>query len=115
MNRMVLGTVLMSVCLSQTGFAQTTLRVKPEKMNCEDFLALADNYKPALLYWAAGVSKVDVKPTDELIVDAANPVGLVVDECRKSPKTSFMNKVRQLTKSGRLNVLAHGNRGRVPG
>jgi acid stress chaperone HdeA len=59
-------------------------------MNCEDFLALADNYKPAPLYWAAGVDKVDVKATDELIVDAANPVGLVVDECKKNPKTSFM-------------------------
>ncbi|CAE6692911.1 Acid stress chaperone HdeA [Paraburkholderia domus] len=111
MNRIFLGAVLMSIGLSQTGFAQTKSRVQPEKMNCEDFLALADNYKPALLYWAAGVSKVDVKATDELIVDAANPVGLVVDECKKSPQTSFMNKVRQLTKSGRLNVVAHGDHG----
>jgi len=80
-------------------------------MNCEDFLALADNYKPALLYWVAGVSKVGVKATDELIVDAANPVGLVVDECKKSPKTSFMNKVRQLTRSGRFSVVARGDHG----
>lgn len=111
MNRILLAAVLMSIGLSQTGFAQTKSRVQPEKMKCEDFLALADNYKPALLYWAAGVNKVDVKVTDELIVDAANPVGLVVDECRKSPQTSFMSKVRQLTKSGRLNVVSHGDHG----
>ncbi|SDH39721.1 HdeA/HdeB family chaperone [Paraburkholderia phenazinium] len=110
MNRIVLGSVVLSIIgLSQAGLAQTTSRVQPEKVNCEDFLALADNYKPALLYWAAGVSKVDVKATDELVVDAANPVGLVVDECKKSPKTSSMNKVRQLTRSGRLNVVAHGD------
>jgi acid stress chaperone HdeA len=111
MNRIALGTVLISIGLSQATFAQTSSRVQPEKMNCEDFLALADNYKPAPLYWAAGVDKVDVKATDELIVDAANPVGLVVDECKKNPKTSFINKVRQLTKSGRLSVVAHGNHG----
>lgn len=108
MNKVVIGAVLIGLGLSQVGFAQTAATVRPAKMNCEDFLALADNYKPALLYWAAGVNRVDVKAADELVIDAANPVGLVVDECRKSPKASFMNKVRQLTKSGRLKVVTHG-------
>lgn len=109
MKSIVLGIVLTSIGLAQAGFAQTTSTVQPGKMNCEDFLALADNYKPALLYWVAGVNRVDVKATDELVVDATNPVGLVVDECKKSPKASLMTKVRQLTRSGRLNVVAHGD------
>jgi len=108
MNRIVLTAVSMSIGLSQAGLAQTTSRVQPEKMNCEDFLALADNYKLALLYWPAGMNRVDLKATDELVVDAANPVSLVVDECKKNPTTSFMDKIRQLTRSGRINAVAHG-------
>lgn len=108
MKKVMIGAALIGLGLSQAGFAQAVATVRPAKMNCEDFLALADNYKPALLYWAAGVNRVDVKATDELVIDAANPVGLVVDECRKSPKASFMNKVRQLTRSGQLKVMAHG-------
>lgn len=111
MRKLMIGAVLIGLCLSQAGFAQTAAKVRPAKMNCEDFLALADNYKPALLFWAAGVNRVDVKTDDELVVDAANPVGLVVDECKKSPKTSFMSKVRQLTRSGRLNVVDHAAHG----
>lgn len=111
MKKIMIGAVLMGLCVSQAGFAQTPMKVRPARMNCEDFLALADNYKPALLYWAAGVDRIDVKATDELVVDAVNPVGLVVDECRKSPKTSFMSKVRQLTKSERLKVVDHGDHG----
>jgi acid stress chaperone HdeA len=52
---------------------------------------------------------MNVKTNDVLVVDAADPAGLVVDECRKDPRTSFMDKVRQLTRSGRLNVLEHGD------
>lgn len=111
MKKIMIGAVLISLGLSQAGFAQAVTTVRPATMNCEDFLALADNYKPALLYWVAGVDRVDVKPADELVVDAANPVGLVVDECEKSPKTSFMSKVRHLTRSGRLNVVGHGDHG----
>lgn len=108
MNRIVLGTVLASISLCQVGLAQTASRVQPEKMTCQDFLALTDNYKPALLYWVAGANQGEMKATDELVVDAANPVGLVVDECRKSPKASFVGKVRQLSRSRRLSVVDHG-------
>ena len=111
MKKIAIGAVLMSLGLSQLAFAQAAATVRPSTMTCEDFLALADNYKPALLYWAAGVDRIDVKPLDELVVDAANPVGLVVDECKKSRGTSFMGKVRQLTRSGQLNVVRHGDHG----
>jgi acid stress chaperone HdeA len=109
MNRIMIGTFVVGLGLSQIGFAQPAPKVQPAKMKCEDFLSLADNYKPALLYWAAGVDRMNVKTNDVLVVDAADPAGLVVDECRKDPRTSFMDKVRQLTRSGRLNVLEHGD------
>lgn len=107
MKRIVIGTFVLGLGLLQLGFAQPALKVQPEKMKCEDFLSLADNYKPALLYWTAGVDRTSEKSNDELVVDAAEPVGLLVDECRKEPGTSFMGKVRQLARSGRLHVVDH--------
>ncbi|MGQ7932453.1 HdeA/HdeB family chaperone [Paraburkholderia sp. D1E] len=109
MKTIMIGVFVVGLGLSQIGFAQPALKVQPAKMKCEDFLSLADNYKPALLYWTAGVDRMNVKTNDILVVDAADPVGLVVDECRKDPGTSFMGKVQQLTRSGRLNVLEHGD------
>ncbi len=109
MKRIMIGAFVVGVGLSQIGFAQPVLKVQPAKMKCEDFLSLADNYKPALLYWTAGADRMNVKTNDVLVVDAVDPVGLVVDECRKDPGTSFMGKVRQLTTSGLLNVLEHGD------
>jgi acid stress chaperone HdeA len=50
MKRIVIGTFVLGLGLLQLGFAQPALKVQPEKMKCEDFLSLADNYKPALLY-----------------------------------------------------------------
>ncbi|SIO72737.1 acid stress chaperone HdeA [Burkholderia sp. GAS332] len=107
MKRIMIGAFVVGLSLSQIGLARAALEVQPAKMKCEDFLSLADNYKPALLYWTAGVDRMNVKANDVLVVDAADPVGLVVDECRKDPSTSFMGKVRQLTRSGRLHVVDH--------
>lgn len=109
MKKIMIGTFVVGLNLSQMGFAEPAMKVQPARMKCEDFLSLADNYKPALLYWTAGVDRTNVKTSDELVVDAADPVGLVVDECRKDPTTSFMGKVRQLTRSGRLNVVGHSD------
>jgi acid stress chaperone HdeA len=109
MKRIMIGALVVGLGLSQIVLAEPALKVQPAKMKCEDFLSLADNYKPALLYWTAGVDRMNVKTDDVLVVDAADPVGLVVEECRKNPGISFMGKVRQLTRSGRLNVLEHGD------
>jgi acid stress chaperone HdeA len=105
MKKAIVAAFIVGVAASQTGAAQAALKVQPARMQCEDFLALADNDKPALLYWTAGADRTTVKTDDELVVDAAVPVGVVVDECRKDPKTSFVSKVHQLTRSGRLDVI----------
>ena len=107
MKKVLTGAFVVGLGLSQIASAQAPMKVRPAKMKCEDFMALADNYKPALVYWTAGVNQPGVKGADELVVDAANPVGLVVDECKKTPKTSFMGKIKQLTKSGQFNVVDH--------
>jgi len=105
MRKVLLGVVMAGLGLSQIAFAQSPMKVQPGKMKCEDFVALDDNYKPALVYWAAGVDRLGVKESDELVVDNEHPVALVVDECKKTPKMSFMGKVKQLARSGRFNVV----------
>lgn len=105
MKKAIVAAFIVGVAVSQTGAAQAALKVRPAGMQCEDFLSLADNDKPALLYWIAGAERASVKSDDLVVVDAAVPVGVVVDECRKDPKTSFVSKVHQLTRSGRLDVM----------
>ncbi|NMM03010.1 hypothetical protein HHL24_34500 [Paraburkholderia sp. RP-4-7] len=107
MRNVLMRAFMVGLGLSQIAFAQPPMKVQPGKMKCEDFVALDDNYKPALVYWAAGVDQLGVKETDELVVDNANPVGLVVDECKKTPKVPFMGKIKQLARSGRFNVVDH--------
>lgn len=105
MKKAIVAGFIVGVAALQGGAAQAAMKVRPATMQCKDFLALADNDKPALLYWTAGADRTSVKTDDELVVDAAVPVGIVVDECRKDPKTSFVSKVHQLTRSGRLDVM----------
>lgn len=107
--RIVLQTiVLSSLCLSQLAFAQTPLTVHPSRLKCEDFLSIADKDKPALVYWVAGTERHTINPDDELIVDAASPVGLIVDECKRVPKASFIDEVKRLSRAGYLDVMAKG-------
>ncbi|OUL79521.1 HdeA/HdeB family chaperone [Paraburkholderia hospita] len=93
------------LCISQLAFSQTALTVHPSKLKCEDFLSLADQDKPALLYWVAGTGKRTIRANDELVVDAAAPVALIVAECRKAPNASFIDEVKRLSKSGEFSIV----------
>src|SRR4051812_4378466 len=83
MKKAVVVAFIAGVAGLRTGVAQAAVTVRPARMHCEDFLSLADNDKPALLYRTAGADRTDVKTDDELVIDAAVPAGVVVDECRK--------------------------------
>jgi hypothetical protein len=69
---------------------------KPEKMTCDEFVALADVERPKLVYWAEGFNKdggaadsvVDVVETDRLV-----PV--LVKECQDEPKTTLWQKIKK--------------------
>jgi acid stress chaperone HdeA len=109
MKNALIGAVVVGIALAQSAEAQTPMKVRPAKMTCEDFIAVDDNYKPALVYWAEGTDHAGIKETDELTVDTANPVAIVIEECKKTPKMTFLGKVKHLVKSGRLVLMTHEN------
>jgi acid stress chaperone HdeA len=83
-------------------------KIAPAKMTCADFVQVDEAYKPALVYWVAGVDKLGVTGTETTIVDTAEPVGATVTEaCRKDPDTKFMSKVRAMIKSKEIALFDH--------
>lgn len=82
--------------------------VAPMKMTCEQFTQLDDAYRPALVYWVAGVDKLGIKETDRVVVDTAHPVGeIVATECKKDPNAPFVKKVRSMIKSNQISLFDH--------
>lgn len=82
--------------------------LSPTKMSCADFVSVDEVYRPALVYWVAGVDKLGVKETDTMVFDTARPVGeAVVEECRKDPHARFMSKVRSMIKANKIALFDH--------
>jgi acid stress chaperone HdeA len=107
MNRTVTSAVLLALVLAQPALGQSDKPMSPAKMTCEDFLAVDDVYRPTLVYWVAGVDKLGVRETDTMVVDTATPIGVIVEECKKTPKMAFKTKVRDLYKSNRISLFDH--------
>jgi hypothetical protein len=91
----VLSGVLLSAGMTSTVLAATPTH-KPAKMTCEQYVMLDDVVKPKVVYWAEGFNKkgkaqdavVDIAATDKL-------VPILVDECQKTPKASFWEKIKK--------------------
>lgn len=57
---------------------------------CEDFIAVGDQFKPKLIYWATAYSKSGKPEAAVVDVDGTETVTpAIVDACVKSPKASF--------------------------
>lgn len=89
----VLSGVLLSAALPAPVFAATP---KPAKMTCNEFVMLDDAVKPKVVYWAEGFNRKG-KPVDAVVdfdvTDKLVPV--IVDECQKTPKDSFWQKIKK--------------------
>jgi len=107
MKRTAGSAVLLGLLLAQPTFGQTANPMSPAKMTCEDFVAVDDVYRPTLVYWVAGVDKLGILETDTMVADTATPIGVIVEECKKTPKVAFKTKVRELYKSGKINLFDH--------
>jgi hypothetical protein len=85
--------VLLSATMTTPGFAEPQ---NPEKMTCEEFLALDEVTKPKIVYWVEGFnnkeepvdSVVDVDETDKLV-----PV--LIAECKETPKQTLSEKLKK--------------------
>ncbi len=85
---------LATLGLGAAAYAAST--VKPKEMTCEEFLALGTEVQPRVVYWMEGYSKSG-KPEDaEIDMDALErPVAVVVTECRKAPRSTVWEKLKQ--------------------
>ncbi|SDI03049.1 HdeA/HdeB family chaperone [Nitrosomonas sp. Nm132] len=90
----VLSGVLLSATVTTPVLAGATH--KPAKMTCEEFLALDDVVKPKVVYWAEGFNKKG-EPTDFGldVVETDRLVPVLVTECKKTPKHSFLKKTKE--------------------
>ena len=99
--------VIASLAVAQAASAQET-KVSPAKMTCADYVSVDEVYRPALVYWVAGVDKLGVKETDTMVVDTAHPVAeTVAQACTKDPQTPFVSKVRSMIKSKQISLFQH--------
>jgi acid stress chaperone HdeA len=99
--------VLACLAFAQAASAQEK-KVTPAKMTCADYVAVDEAYRPALVYWVAGVDKLGVKETDTMVVDTAQPIGeAVVQACTKDPHAPFMSKVRSMIKTRQISLFQH--------
>jgi hypothetical protein len=91
---------VLSGVLLTAGFAPAVLAAtpthKPARMTCEEYVMLDNVAKPKVVYWAEGFNQkgkaedavIDMAATDKL-------VPILVDECQKTPKASFWEKIKQ--------------------
>ncbi|QYD73589.1 HdeA family protein [Paraburkholderia edwinii] len=107
MNRKVMVACLLGAVIAIPASAQTPQKTNPMKMKCEDFLAVDEAYRPAVVYYLAGVDKLGITETDTMTVDTATPIAVLVGECQKTPKASLHTKVRSMYKSGQLKLFEH--------
>lgn len=106
MSRIAVALLLGSV-LASPSWAQAPMKTNPMKMKCEDFVAVDEAYRPAVVYYLVGVDKLGVTETDTMVEDTATPVAAIVAECQKAPKASLHTKVREMYKSGQIKLFEH--------
>ncbi len=71
-------------------------QVKPEKMTCEEFIALDEEVQPVVVYWLHGKSgEVEAIDVDEYVT----PVAYVLTECHKEKQSSVLDKVKHYFKT----------------
>ncbi|MDR5781341.1 HdeA/HdeB family chaperone [Caballeronia sp. LZ065] len=104
-----LAAALCALTVGVSGMAHAAeQKITPARMTCADFVQVDEAYKPALVYWVAGVDKLGVSGTETTVVDTMQPVAATVaQECQKDPQTKFMTKVRSMIKSKQIALFDH--------
>ena len=74
--------------------AQSEKSIKPENMTCEEFLVLGKDVQPHVVYWIDGYSQGSAK-TEVVIHSFERPITVVVNECKKTPKESLLEKIKK--------------------
>ena len=108
MKRFQLLAMAISVALVSSAMADTPVKsataanvekpikpIKPATLSCEDFLAVDEVSRPAIVYWSEGVNSKG-KPEDGVFdIERTNRlVPVLIEDCKKEPQTPFWTKVK---------------------
>jgi acid stress chaperone HdeA len=99
MYRKRIARALITVALlagSINAFAQSAGNKKPlAKMTCEDFMGLEDSFRPKAVYWAIAYGEGGKPESAGISVEGIERiVPVVIQDCKKTPKESFWQKVK---------------------
>ncbi|WP_319024645.1 acid-activated periplasmic chaperone HdeA [Microbulbifer hainanensis] len=103
----ILPLVIAAGITSFSAVAETKKHLKD--WTCEDFLAIDDQYKPKVVYWASAYSKKG-KPEDGMLdIEGTEKVTpMIIEACGKAPKESFGKKLK-----GEWHKLEKGTKGEM--
>jgi acid stress chaperone HdeA len=74
---------------------QASAKKALSKMTCEDFVGLDETFQPKAVYWAVAYGKHGEPDAEAVDVEGIETViPFVVQECKKTPKESFWQKVK---------------------
>jgi acid stress chaperone HdeA len=67
------------------------------KWSCEEFLAVGEQFQPKVVYFAS--SKAVKNPSIVDIEGTEKVVPMIIDDCQKAPKESFLQKLKSAWRS----------------
>jgi acid stress chaperone HdeA len=90
---------LVALSLAAAAVATTAVAAdmkKPvAKWTCEDFLAIDDQYKPKVVYWATAYAKGGKPEASVVDIEGTEKVTpMIIDDCTKAPQASFWQKLK---------------------
>ena len=93
------GLVLLAFAAFSAASALADTKKPVAKWSCEEFLAVDDAFQPKVIYWATAQPKSG-KPTSLIDIEGTEKVvPMVIDDCKKAPGESFMQKLKGAWKS----------------
>jgi acid stress chaperone HdeA len=70
--------------------------IKPEKITCEEFLAMDKDVQPHVVYWIDGYENSDDAKAEGVVIHIfERPINTVVSECKKAPKDALAQKIKK--------------------
>ncbi len=64
------------------------------KMTCQDFLVMDESFQPKVIYWTVGKIKNKKETVDIMVSGTERIVPEIIEDCKKNPKVSFIQKVK---------------------
>jgi hypothetical protein len=94
------------LCISSVAAAQTTLTVHDESITCSDPLSVVDHGPHTIIGRVAAQFPPHSPWSDSrLVIDAAEPAGLIVGECRRTPQSGRIGEAVRMSGGRHLHAI----------